>query len=139
SGGVLRAPRRETGGRRPRRARHRSSLAEREGGRWRDERLRGRDRRGRMRSMRIPRRAERFWLEEPEELATANGELELRSPEERLRFAVDTFGDGLLFTSSFGAESGVLLHLWSRVARHLPVVFIDTGFLFPETLRYRDL
>ena len=55
-----------------------------------------------------------------------------------IEFAVDTFGDGLLFTSSFGAESGVLLHLWSRVARHLPVVFIDTGFLFPETLRYRD-
>ena len=44
------------------------------------------------------------------------------------------FGDGLLFTSSFGAQSAVLLHLWSTVARSLPVVFIDTGFLFPETL-----
>lgn len=57
---------------------------------------------------------------------------------ERLRFAVDAFGRDLLFTSSFGAQSAVLLHLWSRVAGTLPVVCIDTGFLFPETLVYRD-
>jgi phosphoadenosine phosphosulfate reductase len=64
--------------------------------------------------------------------------LEAATPEERLAFAVDAFGDKLLFTSSFGAGSGVLLHLWSRVARHLPVVFLDTGFLFDETLAYKD-
>ena len=63
--------------------------------------------------------------------------LEAKTPEERLAFAVSTFGDRLLFTSSFGAQSAVLLHLWSRVANDLPVVFIDTGFLFPETIRYR--
>lgn len=71
-------------------------------------------------------------------LPSANERLERATPEERLAFAVETFGSDLLFTSSFGAQSGVLLHLWSRVARHLPVVFIDTGFLFPETLRYKD-
>jgi len=67
-----------------------------------------------------------------------NERLERQTPEERLRYAVDRFGDALLFTSSFGAGSGVLLHLWSRVAAGRPVVFIDTGFLFDETLRYRD-
>jgi phosphoadenosine phosphosulfate reductase len=72
------------------------------------------------------------------DLARENERLERAAPEERLAFAVDAFGEDLLFTSSFGAQSGVLLHLWSRVARHLPVVFIDTGFLFPETLRYKD-
>jgi phosphoadenosine phosphosulfate reductase len=72
------------------------------------------------------------------DLARENERLENASPEERLGFALETFGRDLLFTSSFGAQSGVLLHLWSRVARQLPVVFIDTGFLFPETLRYRD-
>jgi phosphoadenosine phosphosulfate reductase len=72
------------------------------------------------------------------DLARANERLERATPEERLAFAVETFGEDLLFTSSFGAHSGLLLHLWSRVARHLPVIFIDTGFLFPETLRYRD-
>ncbi len=72
------------------------------------------------------------------EIARESQRLEALSPEERLAFAVELFGDRLLFTSSFGAGSGVLLHLWSRVARHLPVVFIDTGFLFDETLAYRD-
>ena len=72
------------------------------------------------------------------DLVLANERLEGASPEERLAFAVKTFGEDLLFTSSFGAQSGVLLHLWSVVAKHLPVVFIDTGFLFPETLAYRD-
>ncbi|MBX3229975.1 MAG: phosphoadenylyl-sulfate reductase [Labilithrix sp.] len=76
--------------------------------------------------------------ERDDDLAAANALLEHASPREVLAHAVARFGDDLLFTSSFGAQSGVLLHLWSEVARHLPVVFIDTGFLFPETHAYRD-
>lgn len=68
----------------------------------------------------------------------ASARLQGASPREILTTAVEQFGQGLLFTSSFGAQSGVLLHLWSEVARSLPVVFLDTGFLFPETLAYRD-
>src|SRR6516165_3144256 len=64
--------------------------------------------------------------------------LESVSPEARLRAALNLFGDGLLFTSSFGAGSGVLLHLWSQVAPGRPVIFIDTGFLFDETHAYKD-
>lgn len=40
--------------------------------------------------------------------------------------------------SSFGAESAVLLHLIARLDRSAPVLFIDTGMLFAETLAYRD-
>jgi phosphoadenosine phosphosulfate reductase len=40
--------------------------------------------------------------------------------------------------SSFGAESAVLLHMVSEIDPHLPVIFLDTGKLFPETLDYRD-
>ena len=65
-------------------------------------------------------------------------DLEALSPRDRLAWALETYGDGLLFTSSFGAGSGVLLHLWSELARDRPVVFLDTGFLFPETLAYKD-
>jgi phosphoadenosine phosphosulfate reductase len=65
-------------------------------------------------------------------------DLERRTPRERLAWALDTFGDELLFTSSFGAGSGVLLHMWSELARDRPVVFLDTGFLFQETLAYKD-
>ncbi|MFN3278592.1 MULTISPECIES: phosphoadenylyl-sulfate reductase [Paracoccus] len=40
--------------------------------------------------------------------------------------------------SSFGAESVVLLHMVSRVAPGLPVLFIDTQMLFAETLAYQQ-
>lgn len=73
------------------------------------------------------------------DLDRENERLEALAPEARLAFAIETFGEELLFTSSFGAQSAVLLHLWSKVAGRLPVTFIDTGFLFPETLAYRDL
>jgi phosphoadenosine phosphosulfate reductase len=41
--------------------------------------------------------------------------------------------------SSFGAESAVLLHLVAQVDPATPVLFLDTGKHFPETLAYRDL
>lgn len=40
--------------------------------------------------------------------------------------------------SSFGAESAALLHLVASVDRSVPVLFLDTGKHFPETLAYRD-
>ncbi len=40
--------------------------------------------------------------------------------------------------SSFGTQSAVLLHLVARVDPAIPVVFLDTGKLFAETLRHRD-
>jgi len=40
--------------------------------------------------------------------------------------------------SSFGADSAVLLHMIAEADRHLPVVFLDTGKHFSETLDYRD-
>jgi 3'-phosphoadenosine 5'-phosphosulfate sulfotransferase (PAPS reductase)/FAD synthetase len=41
--------------------------------------------------------------------------------------------------SSFGAESAVLLHLISQHRPAVPVLFLETGKHFPETLAYRDL
>ena len=41
--------------------------------------------------------------------------------------------------SSFGAESAVLLHLVAQVDPATPVLFLETGKHFPETLAYRDL
>ena len=40
--------------------------------------------------------------------------------------------------SSFGAESAVLLHLLAEMDRDIPVLFLETGKHFPETLAYRD-
>ena len=44
----------------------------------------------------------------------------------------------LAIVSSFGAESAVLLHLIAQVDPNIPVLFLDTGKHFPETLAYRD-
>ncbi|HZP19445.1 MAG TPA: phosphoadenylyl-sulfate reductase [Bauldia sp.] len=49
----------------------------------------------------------------------------------------DLFPGRLALVSSFGAESAVLLHILSEVDRTLPVIFLDTGRLFAETLQYR--
>ncbi|MBX3564316.1 MAG: phosphoadenylyl-sulfate reductase [Sphingomonas sp.] len=46
---------------------------------------------------------------------------------------------GIALVSSFGAESAALLHLVASVDRGVPVLFLDTGKHFPETLAYRDL
>jgi len=59
-------------------------------------------------------------------------------PLEIIRAAVETYGDELALVSSFGAESAVLLHLASRVKPDIPVLFLDTGMLFGQTLDYRQ-
>lgn len=67
-------------------------------------------------------------------------DLEKLTAEERVRWAVETYGDGLVLTTSFGIQAAVMLHLVTRVAPKIPVIFIDTGYLFPETYRFaRDL
>lgn len=48
------------------------------------------------------------------------------------------FPGRIALVSSFGAEAAVLAHMVARIDAATPVVFIDTGKLFGETLRYRD-
>ena len=52
--------------------------------------------------------------------------------------ASDVFPGRLVVVASFGAESALLLALAARVDPGLPVVFLDTGHVFAETLVYRD-
>ena len=49
------------------------------------------------------------------------------------------FPGRIALVSSFGAEAAVLLQMAAEIDRSLPVIFLDTGKLFGETLRYRDL
>jgi phosphoadenosine phosphosulfate reductase len=57
---------------------------------------------------------------------------------ERLRFLYDQLGDRLVASTSFGLQAAVMLHLIHEHAPKIPVVFIDTGFLFPETYQYAE-
>jgi phosphoadenosine phosphosulfate reductase len=51
----------------------------------------------------------------------------------------ELFPGRVALVSSFGAESAVLLHMLSEVDRNAPVIFLDSGRLFAETLEYRTL
>lgn len=77
------------------------------------------------------------------DLDAANAELAGRPAEEIVGWAQERFGRTLIMSSSFGAESALMLHLVSRVvarrlAPKIPVVFLDTGYLFPETYVFAE-
>ena len=60
-------------------------------------------------------------------------------PAEIIETALKTVGrDKLALVSSFGTESAALLKVMADVDPAIPVVFLDTGWLFEETLAYRD-
>jgi len=76
-------------------------------------------------------------LDELRETALIAGpELELAPAEAIIEWAVETFGDRFCVTSSM--SDGVLSHLASTVAPGIDVVFLDTGYHFPETIGTRD-
>ena len=72
------------------------------------------------------------------DVAALNAEFEGRSPEEILRWATDTFAPEVILTCSFQHDGVVLGHMLQTIAPWVPIVFLDTGFHFPETLAYRD-
>jgi phosphoadenosine phosphosulfate reductase len=73
-----------------------------------------------------------------DEAASLNARYGTLDARAAIEVAVDELFPGrLALVSSFGAESAVLLHLLAEVDRTIPVVFLDTGRLFAETLQYR--
>jgi len=79
---------------------------------------------------------------QPLELEATRALLMPLSPQERLAWAQQTFGDGLALTTSFGIQAAVLLHMVSELAQRsgaaVQVIWIDTGYLPPETYQYAD-
>ncbi|NJL01037.1 MAG: phosphoadenosine phosphosulfate reductase [Spirulinaceae cyanobacterium SM2_1_0] len=70
------------------------------------------------------------------DLATVNAQLETQSPAEMVRWSAATFGSGLVMSTSFGIQSAVMLHLVTAIVPDIPVIWIDTGYLPPETYRF---
>ena len=64
--------------------------------------------------------------------------LERFSATERVQWALDYLPDQAILSTSFGAQSAVMLHLLSQQKPDIPVVLIDTGYLFPETYEFAD-
>lgn len=67
-----------------------------------------------------------------------NKQFEGSTPQEILQWASETFERSIAATSSFQTQSVPLLHLIAKGAPQIPVLFLDTGFHFPETLEFRD-
>jgi len=72
------------------------------------------------------------------DLEALNAELADASAEAVLEWAKHTFADELVLTSSFGADSAVMLHLVHRIVPRIRVLFLDTGYLFPETYQFAE-
>ena len=70
-------------------------------------------------------------------IARLNAELRDAEPQAILRAAIEHFGDKVALVSSFGSESAVLLHMAAQIKPDIPVLFLDTGMLFGQTLDYR--
>lgn len=72
------------------------------------------------------------------QLAAVNPCLERMGAVRRVQWALDYMPRNRVLTSSFGAQSAVMLHLVSGLEKDIPVVLIDTGYLFAETYRFID-
>jgi len=71
-------------------------------------------------------------------LACDSARLESFSAAALMEWAAARFGDSLAMSTSFGIQSAVTLQLATRVLPKIPVIWIDTGYLPPETYRYAD-
>jgi phosphoadenosine phosphosulfate reductase len=72
------------------------------------------------------------------ELGALNAALTRLGAEERVRRALAVLPGQYVLASSFGAQAAVMLHLVTRQVPQIPVVLIDTGYLFSETYRFVD-
>jgi phosphoadenosine phosphosulfate reductase len=71
-------------------------------------------------------------------LAELNTWLGGRSAQQRVEWALESLSGEHALSSSFGAQSAAALHLATRARPDLPVILVDTGYLFPETYRFVD-
>jgi len=72
------------------------------------------------------------------ELAELNRAIEHLPADQRIERALELLPGEHVLTSSFGAQSAVMLHLVNTVIPGVPVVLLDTGYLFPETYGFID-
>ncbi len=71
-------------------------------------------------------------------LTQLNEEFENKTPQEIIAWAVKEFGPDIATTSSFGTTSAVLLHMAAEAKPDIRVLFLETGFHFPQTLKFKD-
>ena len=76
--------------------------------------------------------------ESPHALSALNRWLASMSAQDRVAWAFDSLAGPHALSTSFGVQSAVSLHLLTQAKPDIPVILVDTGYLFPETYRYAD-
>jgi phosphoadenosine phosphosulfate reductase len=76
--------------------------------------------------------------ESTQALAELNHWLSRLRAEERVAWSLENTAGGHALSSSFGAQAAVSLHLVTSLQPDIPVILVDTGYLFPETYRFID-
>lgn len=74
----------------------------------------------------------------PIERRQLNEHFETLSAEARITQSLDRLPGPFALSSSFGAQAAVLLHMVNQIVPDIPVILIDTGYLFPETYQFID-
>ncbi|BAP17378.1 phosphoadenosine phosphosulfate reductase [cyanobacterium endosymbiont of Epithemia turgida isolate EtSB Lake Yunoko] len=72
------------------------------------------------------------------DLQTTNQLLSNKSAQNVVEWSANTFGDGLVMSTSFGIQAAVMLHLVTQVIPHILVIWVDTGYLPAETYRFAE-
>lgn len=72
------------------------------------------------------------------QLTELNSSLEAKTAQERVAWTLENLPGTQVLSSSFGIQSAVLLHMLTQQQPDIPVVMVDTGYLFPETYRFID-
>ncbi len=72
------------------------------------------------------------------ELELANQRLESATPQQILKWAVDRFAPYFTMATAFGPEGMCIIHMLSQIAPDTPIVNLDTGYQFKETLQLRE-
>lgn len=73
-----------------------------------------------------------------EAISVVNRALESLPAVQRVEQAVELLPGNHVLSSSFGAQAAVMLHMVNQVVPGIPVILIDTGYLFPETYQFID-
>ncbi|MEL1265908.1 phosphoadenylyl-sulfate reductase [Pseudoxanthomonas putridarboris] len=76
--------------------------------------------------------------QDTDRIAEYSAHLEGLDAERRVAWALEHSAGTHAMSSSFGAQAAVLLHMLTRQKPDIPVILIDTGYLFPETYRFAD-
>lgn len=73
-----------------------------------------------------------------DELKARNDSFETKQPWDVLEYALTTYSQRIVLACSFGAEDVALVDMMHRIDPNAPLFYLDTDFLFPETIEVRD-